>query len=166
MSFFFSTVCLFDLLFTSSSTFKLKHYRHTKCCCCLVTKLCMTLCNFMDCSRPGSSVHGISQARILEWVAISFSRGIFLTQESNPLLLSLQHCRQTLHPLSYLGQAHNQASQVTLVVKNPPANSGDIRGVDSIPKWGRIPGGRHGNPLQYSCLDNPHGQRGLVGHNP
>ena len=35
----------------------------------------LTLCNLMDCSPPGSSVHGISQARILEWVAISFSRG-------------------------------------------------------------------------------------------
>ena len=41
----------------------------------LVTQLCPTLCNPMDCSSPGSSVHGILQARILEWVAISFSRG-------------------------------------------------------------------------------------------
>ena len=40
----------------------------------LSCKLCLTLCNPMDCSPPGSSVHGISQARILEWVAISFSR--------------------------------------------------------------------------------------------
>ena len=38
-------------------------------------QLCPTLCNPMDCSLPGSSVHGILQARILEWVAISFSRG-------------------------------------------------------------------------------------------
>ena len=43
--------------------------------CCLVTWSCPTLCNTMDCSLPGFSVHGISQARILEWVAISFSRG-------------------------------------------------------------------------------------------
>ena len=41
----------------------------------LVAKLCPTLCDPMDCSLPASSVHGISQARILEWVAISFSRG-------------------------------------------------------------------------------------------
>ena len=41
----------------------------------LVTKLCLTLVDSMDCGLPGSSVHGISQARILEWVAISFSRG-------------------------------------------------------------------------------------------
>ena len=45
------------------------------CCCCLVAKLCLTLCDPMDCSPPGSSVHGMSQARILEWVAISCSRG-------------------------------------------------------------------------------------------
>ena len=41
----------------------------------LVTKSYRTLCHPMDCSRPASSVHGIFQARILEWVAISFSRG-------------------------------------------------------------------------------------------
>ena len=40
-----------------------------------VTQLCPTLCDPMDCSLPGSSVHGIFQARILEWVATSFSRG-------------------------------------------------------------------------------------------
>ena len=44
-------------------------------CHVLVTQLCLTLCNPMDCSPPGSSVHGILQARILEWVAIRFFRG-------------------------------------------------------------------------------------------
>ena len=43
---------------------------------------------------------------------------------------------------------------MALVVKNPPANAGDIRGTDSIPGLGRSPGGGHGNPLQYSCLEN------------
>ena len=43
-------------------------------CACSVTKTCLTLCNPMDFSPPGSSVHGIFKARILEWVAISFSR--------------------------------------------------------------------------------------------
>ena len=47
------------------------------------------------------------------------------------------------------------ASQVALVVKNPPANAGDIRDVASIPGLGRSPGGGHGNPLQCSCLENP-----------
>ena len=45
------------------------------CCVVLVAKSCPTLCDPMDCSPPGSSVHEIFQARILEWVAISFSRG-------------------------------------------------------------------------------------------
>ena len=40
----------------------------------LVSQSCLTLCDPMDCSLPGSSVHGISEARILEWVAIPFSR--------------------------------------------------------------------------------------------
>ena len=43
----------------------------------LVVQLCLTLCNPMDYSPPGSSIHGILQARILEWVAIPFSRGSF-----------------------------------------------------------------------------------------
>ena len=61
-----------------------------KCCCCIVAKSCPTLCNPMDCSLPGSSVHGISQARILEWVNISSSREIFPTQGSNSHLLHWQ----------------------------------------------------------------------------
>ena len=44
---------------------------------------------------------------------------------------------------------------MALVVKNLPANEGDIRDVASIPGWGRSPGGGHGNPLQYSRLQNP-----------
>ena len=40
-----------------------------------VTQSCLTLCDPMDCSLLGSSIHGVFQARILEWVAISFSRG-------------------------------------------------------------------------------------------
>jgi len=46
------------------------------------------------------------------------------------------------------------ASQVALVVKNPPANAGDIRDVGLILGLGRSPGGGHGNPVQYSCLEN------------
>ena len=41
------------------------------------------------------------------------------------------------------------------MVKNPPANAGDVRNVGLIPGWGRSLGGGHGNPLQYSCLENP-----------
>ena len=45
------------------------------------------------------------------------------------------------------------ASQLALEVKNPPANAGDKGDVGSIPGSGRSPGGGHGNPLQYSCLE-------------
>ena len=48
-----------------------------------------------------------------------------------------------------------KASQVVLVVKNPPANAGDIRDLGSTPGSGRPHGGGHGNPLQYSGLENP-----------
>ena len=44
---------------------------------------------------------------------------------------------------------------MALAVKNPPANAGDIRDKGSVPGLRRSPGGGHGNPLQYSCLENP-----------
>ena len=47
------------------------------------------------------------------------------------------------------------ASQVLLAIKNPPANAGDLRDVGLIPGSGRSPGGGNGNPVQYSCLENP-----------
>ena len=49
--------------------------------------MCPTLCNPMDCSLPGSSVHGIFQARVLEWVAISFSRGSSRHRDQTPVSL-------------------------------------------------------------------------------
>ena len=54
----------------------------------------------MDCSPPGSSVHGILQVRILEWAAMASSRGLNLTQGLN---LGLLHCRQILYHLSHQG---------------------------------------------------------------
>ena len=60
-------------------------------CCAKSLQSCLTLFDPIDCSLPGSSVHGILQARILEWVAMPSSRGIFLTQGSNPHLFCLLH---------------------------------------------------------------------------
>ena len=74
-----------------------------------VAQLCLTVSEPMDCSPPGSSVHGIFQARVLEWGAIAFStgvgshsllQGIFLAQGSNP---GLPHCRWILYHLSHKG---------------------------------------------------------------
>ena len=66
----------------------------------LVAQWCPTLYDPTDCSPPGFSVHGILQARILKWVAILFSKGIFPTWGSNPGLL---YCRQILYCLTYQG---------------------------------------------------------------
>ena len=52
------------------------------------------------------------------------------------------------------------------MVKNLPANAGDLRDLGLIPGSGRFPGGGNGNPLQYSCLENPQGQRSLAGYSP
>ena len=68
----------------------------------LVAQSGPTFCDLMDCSLPGSLVHGIFQASVLELVAISSSRGIFPTQGSNP---GLSHCRQMLYCLSHQGTA-------------------------------------------------------------
>ena len=56
--------------------------------------------------------------------------------------------------------------QGCLVVKNLPANAGAAGDVGSVPGLGRCPAGGHGNPLQYSCLENPHGQRSLAVYSP
>ena len=52
------------------------------------------------------------------------------------------------------------------MVKDLPTKAGDLREGGSIPVSGRSPGGGHGNPLQYSCLENHHGRRSLAGYSP
>ena len=54
---------------------------------------------------------------------------------------------------------------INLMVNNSPINAGDSRDKGSIPGSGRSPGGGHGNPLQYSCLENPM-DRSLMGYGP
>ena len=95
-----------------------------------VAQSCPTLSDPMDCSPPHFSIHGIFQARVLEWGAIAFSNIYILLYIKCP-------------------------SQVLLVVKNLPANAGDM---SSVPGLGRSPGIGNGNPLQYSCLGNSMGR--------
>ena len=66
--------------------------------------VCSILCDPMNCSPPGSSVHGILCARILEWVAISFSRGIFPTQGLTLSLLSVLYGQVDSLPLAPPGK--------------------------------------------------------------
>ena len=73
------------------------------CCVCSVIKSCLTLLDPVDCSPPGSSVHGIFLARILEWVAISRSRGSSLLRDwtwvSHAAAKSLQLCPTLCDPI-------------------------------------------------------------------
>ena len=85
--------------------------------------------------------------RILEWIAYPFSSADPGIKPGSPALQA--DSLPTELSFMYLG------SQVARVVKNVSANKGDIRHKGSNPGSGRSPGGGHGNPLQYSCLENP-----------
>ena len=63
--------------------------------------------------------------------------------------------KQVTFRIQSFNKQEARASQVVLMVKNPPANAGDITDVGLIPELGRSPGEGHGNPLQHSCLENP-----------
>ena len=126
-------------------------YTESKIVVILVPKSSLTLCNPMDCGLPGSSVQGISQARMLEWVAISFSRGSsqsrdwihvaclagkFFTIEppgkpkSKILLPKYYYSRPFFLSLfNLLGYSALQATDGS-AGKNPPASGGDARDMD------------------------------------
>ena len=89
-----------------------------------VAQSCPTLSDPMDCSLTGSSVHGIFQARVLEWGAIAFSE----VKKKKKFLIA---CGSD--------------------GKESTCNAGDL---GSIPGSGRSPGEGNGSPLQYSCLEN------------
>ena len=100
----------------------------------------------MDCSLPGSSAHGISRARILDWVAISFSRGSSQPRDwarTSCTASGLLHCRQILYPLSHQRSSWKRgmrfsiqckwwASLVAQLVKNLPATQDTL-----VPFWVR-----------------------------
>ena len=90
-----------------------------------------------------------SQTWLKQWTEI-----VFLHFWS--LKIQNQDVSRAVLPVKALGQRSPTfwASWVVLVLKNPPANAGDVGDVDSIPGWGRFLGGGHGNPLQYSFLEN------------
>ena len=73
-------------------------------------------------------------------------------------------CLSVLHIVVYMLLLG--ASQVALVLENTPSNAGATRDMGSTPQSGRSPGGGLGHPLQYSCLESPHGQRSLVDYSP
>ena len=76
----------------------LKYSKISFSCVCLATQLCLTLCDPIDCNPSGPSVHGMLQARLLEWVAISFSRRFSRPRDRNWVTCI---CRQMLYHLSH-----------------------------------------------------------------
>ena len=72
--------------------------------CVELLYLCLTLCDPMDCSLQGSSVHGILQPKMLKWVANVHLRGILPTQGLNPHLLGLLHWQAGSLPLAPAGK--------------------------------------------------------------
>ena len=110
---------------------------HDLCMCAKSLQSCLTLCDPMNCSLPGSCVHGILQARRLEWVAMPFSRGPSRTRDQTYVSY-----------VSYIGTW--VLSQIVKMVKNCHIRLRDL----GLICRSRSPGDRHGNPLQYSCLEN------------
>ena len=134
-----------------------------------VAQSCLTLCDPMDCSLPGSSVHGIFQARVLEWVAISFSRGSSRLRDWT-LVSCIAGRHFTIWATREVLKFHlSCALALTIMIdkeshltnpggtsgKEPNCQWGDIIDIGFIPGSGRAPGGGDGNPLQYPCLGNP-----------
>ena len=95
-----------------------------------VPRQCMTLtCPFQGCTSPPLPPQGSANQAPLHLCPLFLGR-------PPPSLYQVFRC------------------QLALVVKNPPASSGDIRDLGLTPGLGRSPGGRHGSPLQYTCLEN------------
>ena len=139
--------------------------------CVLVTQSCPTLCDPMDCSLPGFSVHGILQARILEWIALPFSRGtsqprdrtlvaqgvfsqleVFpslnccLFADSHPALCNPMGCTRLPCP-SLFPRVGTSGKESACQMQETQRNGFD-------PWLGRSLGGGNGNPLHYFCLEN------------
>ena len=112
-----------------------------------VAQSCPTLSDPMDCSLPGSSIHGIFQARVLEWDAIAFSPKVpkypYLRPGYFSPSLQIGISLSVLFGISKVGGS---------VVKNSSANAGDA---GSTPGWGDPPTGENDNTLKYSYLENP-----------
>ena len=104
--------------------------------------------NPMDRGAWQTTVHGVVELDMTEWLSVQKA--------------SRWRKGRTLRR----GTLIAGASEVVLVVKNLSVKAGDIRGAGSTPAPGRSPGGGHGNPLQYACLENSHGQRSLAGYTP
>ena len=110
------------------------------------------------CQKTGLGFEFCFQRTLASLISLNFN--CFISQ-LRVIILLWHSCLQDLR-----WKQSTWASQVAPVVKNLPANAGGISNTGSIPESGRSPGGGHGNTLQCSCLENPHGQRSLVSYSP
>jgi len=129
-------------------------YRYICMHVCMHARSLQSCCDPMDCNPPGSSVYGILQARILEWVAMSSCRGsswprdqISISYQKPPYTHTHTHThiylRAYIHTQGFPGGTSGKESNCN------PLDLGSITGRR------RSPGEGNGNPLQYSCLENP-----------
>ena len=88
---------------------------------CCVAQSCPTLCDPMDYSPPGFSVHGILRTRILEWVAMPTSRRSSQARGSSDL--GLPHCRQVLYRMSHQGSPHGLCNKYMFVLEITPCSA-------------------------------------------
>ena len=96
-------------------------------------------------------VPGTKTANVLN-LAVDFHKIIIVQWNICPSILFSFSSKKKRDTVGYMV---NWASQVALVVKNVTANAEDLRDTGLILRLGRFPGGGHGNPVQYSCLENP-----------
>ena len=153
----------------SQVSYSVQNSLHNDNCVCLVTQFCRTLCNPMDCSLPGFSVHRISQARILEWVATFSSMSLgspvlaggfyttgttttIIIQTKIPVVLRLRTSAITLQVKDYPPLVSKQRSFPDHSAGKKSACNAEDLGL--IPGSGRSLGKGKGYSLQYSDLEN------------
>ena len=104
---------------------------------------------------------------IIEWVNVWYKYICIYTHTyMHTYRMHLNHAWYTVVAQELVPATTGIVFPCTLVVKNLPVNTGDIRDMGLIPVSGRSPGRGRGNPLQYSCLESPHGQRRLLCYSP
>ena len=109
-------------------------------CACSVAQTCLIFGDPVDCSLPGSSVHGIFQVRTVEWVAIFLLQGNFPTQGLNLRLLCLLHCRRILYPVNHQGSLLSRRGDSIFLSENlgvmaDPGAKGFSR--DNVSLWAK-----------------------------
>ena len=119
----------------------------------VVTQSCLTLWDPVDCSLPDSSIHGIFQARVLEWVAISFSMG-------------LPHCRETLYHPSHQESQCERTINGLLWWLSSKESACRCRRHEFNPWVRKIPWNRKWQPTPVFLPGKSHGERSLVDYSP